>query len=529
MNKTCFPGKILKNNSCVPLLEQTRNLRYVLYFWINHAGNRYIPLKLQTGRILIILERLIRERIISIANISQHQSPLNVEEASFHSNKPCHVTNASNFKVYTQITIFIPVLVNRTDVEMKLLNFSNSPHKFNLHGFNYEFSFTQDRYPILFPFYLQKCVHNVPTKLRRGKLVYRAVFVNDLLLCTQVLINPSEYTYNASTEILKIKGYNISLPRDEFLLNEDNSARVCVSKLNRISKTELGPVDADTLSLSMLTVSCILVSLVCLVVTFFIYCVFEPLRTLPGLNNMCLILSLFFAQLMTLIRPHALDVLSVVLGISIALHYFWLSVFFWLHVCSFHMFRVFTGKIHTIKSEKGKRHTVMKYGTYAYGTPALIVAIHLIVNLIISNGTLTGYENRNGLVNNKTAFIVSIISPMMLICISNLIFFIVTVYRIRNTPHAQKNQRQSVDVWVYVKLFSLTGLTWIFQVVDAFLPLSFLSYVVAILNGLQGLFLFLSYVCNGRVLRLCCNRKTDNPSSNHSSGHMNSSITSTKL
>jgi hypothetical protein len=65
--------------------------------------------------------------------------------------------------------------------------------------------------------------------------------------------------------------------------------------------------------------------------------------------------------------------------------------------------------------------------------------------------------------------------------------------------------------------------------VDSFLPLSFLSYIVAILNGLQGLFLFLSYVCNGRVFRLCCRQRTNNLSSNHSSSHVNSSITSTKF
>ncbi|XP_065929583.1 uncharacterized protein [Magallana gigas] len=54
----------------------------------------------------------------------------------------------------------------------------------------------------------------------------------------------------------------------------------------------------------------------------------------------------------------------------------------------------------------------------------------------------------------------------------------------------------------FVKLFVLTGLTWAFQIVDSFLELSILSYAVAVLNGLHGFFLFLSYVCNARVCRM---------------------------
>lgn len=213
---------------------------------------------------------------------------------------------------------------------------------------------------------------------------------------------------------------------------------------------------------------------------------------------------------------------------SIVLHFFWLAVFFWLQVCSFHMFRVFTRKTHVIKSEKDTCHAAIRYATYAFGFPGCIVVVHLIVNVILSDGTLTGYENKQGLVNDKIAFIVTVIAPLFLICISNLAFFSATAHQIRNTPHAQKNHRQTVEVWVYVKLFALTGLTWIFQIVDAFLSLSVLSYVVAILNGLQGLFLFLSYVCNTRVWNLCCGKKADAPNLSSTSSQFSSLPSSQK-
>ncbi|XP_052085093.1 uncharacterized protein LOC127722236 [Mytilus californianus] len=58
------------------------------------------------------------------------------------------------------------------------------------------------------------------------------------------------------------------------------------------------------------------------------------------------------------------------------------------------------------------------------------------------------------------------------------------------------------DFFVYIKLFSLTGITWIGQIIDSFVPLSLFSFVVTILTGLQGLFILLSFVCNKRVIKL---------------------------
>ncbi|XP_076109556.1 uncharacterized protein LOC143078585 [Mytilus galloprovincialis] len=37
-------------------------------------------------------------------------------------------------------------------------------------------------------------------------------------------------------------------------------------------------------------------SLLCLFLTFMTYCMFEQLRALPGKNNMCLVVALFFAM-----------------------------------------------------------------------------------------------------------------------------------------------------------------------------------------------------------------------------------------
>jgi hypothetical protein len=456
------------------------------------------------------------------------ESSIDIEKHIFLANKECNAEELSGLQLYVQMVVFIKEMIYRLDVERKLVSFSNSLQQLSIKNNVYNFSLSQNENPNMFPFFETNCLFK-KNKAKTASQDYRRVYVNNFLLCRQVLIGPEDYSYMESIGRLTIDNWNVSLSHDKFMITKNKSARVCIMDINHTLRDTQGPlVDKWTFSLSLLTFICIVISLVCLVLTFIVYCVFESLRTLPGMNNMCLIISLFFAQLLTLIRPYVTDMYILLLVSSITVHYFWLAVFFWLQVCSYHMFRVFTRKTHKIKNDKEICLALSRYAAYAFGIPALVVAVHVIVNLIISNGDITGYENVSGIVNTKLAFVVTIISPMLLICITNLIFFSVTAFRIRNTPHAHKNQKHSVEVWVYVKLFTLTGLTLIFQVVDAFLSLSFLSYVVAILNGLQGLFLFLSYVCNGRVLRLCCQKKAKNSPSMTSSNIYISTLSTTK-
>jgi hypothetical protein len=63
-------------------------------------------------------------------------------------------------------------------------------------------------------------------------------------------------------------------------------------------------------------------------------------------------------------------------------------------------------------------------------------------------------------------------------------------------------QSNQIHFTVYVKLFTITGISWIFQIIDAFIPMSAFSKIVSLLNALQGVFIFISYICNKRVLGL---------------------------
>ena len=52
---------------------------------------------------------------------------------------------------------------------------------------------------------------------------------------------------------------------------------------------------------------------------------------------------------------------------------------------------------------------------------------------------------------------------------------------------------------LFFQIASLMGFTWIFGYIAAFTGVVALWYIYIILNSLQGLFIFISFICNGRV------------------------------
>ncbi|CAC5392342.1 unnamed protein product [Mytilus coruscus] len=117
-------------------------------------------------------------------------------------------------------------------------------------------------------------------------------------------------------------------------------------------------------------------------------------------------------------------------------------------------------------------------------------------------GTNIGYGEKNCFISGHIPKLAAFICPVAVICAINIWLFGVTAYKIYNRPIIQSTANTKHDFFVYIKLFSLTGITWIGQIIDSFVPLSVFSFIVTILTGLQGLFIFLSFVCNKRVIKL---------------------------
>lgn len=48
----------------------------------------------------------------------------------------------------------------------------------------------------------------------------------------------------------------------------------------------------------------------------------------------------------------------------------------------------------------------------------------------------------------------------------------------------------------------MTGVSWLFMIVDGFFDASPFTYLATVVNGAQGVFIFISYACQKRVFQL---------------------------
>jgi hypothetical protein len=128
--------------------------------------------------------------------------------------------------------------------------------------------------------------------------------------CPRIKLSNDEFEIDLSNKKVSFLEYDVSsekpnpIPDITFsnILSSDQDGSFYVCSDEYFS--QLPSVDAVVGSrydeLVVLTIICLVFSIISLVFTFIIYCVLPRLRTVPGLNNMALIFHLFFAHSLAL-------------------------------------------------------------------------------------------------------------------------------------------------------------------------------------------------------------------------------------
>lgn len=502
----CIPGKVLLNNTCVPFMKFTDDIHYIVavYFSVmiqNHTSPNPVIDYLRFMQVEI-----------------SHYIMGKIEyDKTFHglnyiiSNAPClKITDNFSGYVYKQIHLGNGN-VNRFFVERKLSNLLKS--SFNLNGnsgeidgiLNVSFEKSSEAFDV--PVFVDsafkagKCmVQNlVIDRLGDSLISYR---IDELLHCPQVEFGRKEYIEKDGRNIL-VNGNGFG--PYEYIKVKDN-VRICSERYKKgISYSEDKNI---TTSSFVLQLFCSMVSLVCLISTFIIYSLFRSLRTIPGLNNMMLVFCLILNDIFFVVR--LLDVTSGLMCkvIGILYHYFFLSIFTSFNVCTYHVYRVFTANL-SIKINT-KVSVFYKYFVFTFGIPAIIVACNIFVTLFIERAETVGYGGPMCFIVYRTAAISALLLPIGLILLSNLLMFSLALCHICNGPEISdinSTRQKRNDIIIYFKLFTITGCSWILQLIDSFFQESFFSLLISICNMLTGVFIFISYICNKRVIYLCINTR----------------------
>ncbi|KAH9520288.1 Adhesion G protein-coupled receptor E3 [Bulinus truncatus] len=345
--------------------------------------------------------------------------------------------------------------------------------------------------------------------------------LNDLLTCPYVRFNKSDVILNTAPNVDEIAGYTVTVSIDgtELKFSErtelmslsvkDQSVDICVETLTkkleqrRESKSEYNNV---FISLYVITVLCLSVSMLCLVVTVISYACFQKLRSTAGIHNMFLSSSLLLAQCLLLAISHLKPPGRICTVLAVFTHYTWLCMFAWTFICCFHMYTVFTAKNRTTHNSIDSRSQLIKRIAFSLLVPAVIVVMVVVADYSVSDGKRMGYGHKTCFLNSVELTSISLATPLSVVLLSNTFFFISSVLEIYKIKRLQMTETfKSTDrseLYIYIKLSTVTGVFWVLALLGEGLNNDPLRYLSAVMNGLQGFFIFLSYVCNRRVLVL---------------------------
>lgn len=508
----CFPGRVLINDRCLPVLPFTSNIGYIIAFGIDI----YLTFAIETP--VSFIGKLRNEIWNQIELVGGFQYPFK-QMSIILINRPCN-ENFSWTVGHIHVSVFIKVFsvgfVDRSKVEQNLFSFMQT---------NFTFYFPcSKRTPEVFcsskcilgfdenAFYLPSRFYfaseNNKCSLKEEFIIQDTnmyVFrrISSLLECPQIQMEAEEIQATYDKTKVRINRSGADLNFYEFVFINENAIRICLSRFYDIvdaTKQENTPV------IQMVILICTTLSLIALLLTFITYCMFPTLRTLPGKNNMSLVFALFCAYTFLEFGIERTENKFGCMVLGICIHFFWLSTFGCVNVCSFHMYRTFRQNfIFQSHDPERDRKRFALYNLYSYGVPLFFVGL----NVIISNGVIDnqsyGYGGKACFISHQLTVICTFIAPVALICLVNLVLFILTAISIASTPKAcatDSFSQNKIQFSVYVKLFILTGGSWILQILDSFFPFSVFSILVSSLNSFQGIYIFFSYICNQRVFNL---------------------------
>ena len=247
-----------------------------------------------------------------------------------------------------------------------------------------------------------------------------------------------------------------------------------------------------------------LISIIALAIHAIVYLILPSLHNVPGKNLLCLVFSLLGANLVFLTALNETENQTVCAVIGIFLHYAFLAAFFWMNVMSYDIWRTFAKR--SMQSHDGRSRRFNYYALYAWISPGIIIIISQILDNVKS---LARFRPRYGFgvcwITNRPALFVLFGLPVAVLLTANLIFYILTVHSICMASKATKlvqNKSENIRVLLYIKLSAIMGLTWIFGFIATSTQSEVMWYLFIVFNSLQGLFIFLAFVCNRRVLGL---------------------------
>ncbi|KAK3737446.1 hypothetical protein QZH41_000166 [Actinostola sp. cb2023] len=252
--------------------------------------------------------------------------------------------------------------------------------------------------------------------------------------------------------------------------------------------------------LNIMTLVCMVISIIALVFVLVTYSLFTELRTPPGINLMNLSVSILLAQLLWILGSGQTDTPMACTVIAVLLHYFFLVSFVWTSIIAFDTWRAFTqvkGRRPLADSKRNRLVHCLRH--MAVGWLSIMVYVAICVVLDLTNVVTIGYQSSKACWMTNVYFFTV---PVALILVFNVVLYMLTTKAINATTAqgrvATDNKHRRQTFGINVRIASVMGFTWIFGFIAPFAA-SFLWYPFVVLNGLQGVYIAMAFGLNQRT------------------------------
>ncbi|XP_035825504.1 adhesion G-protein coupled receptor G2 [Aplysia californica] len=341
-----------------------------------------------------------------------------------------------------------------------------------------------------------------------------------------------ELRHTGSGETFSLQDFYMSEERGETSVVVYLCADAFLKYLPTVKTTNnVTSIDLFGVGLVVTSYVCLGLSILTLSLTLLTYGLFASLRTLPGKATMGFSSTLLAAIILFLIGGFLDDVTVLCEVVGVATHFFLLSAFTWMVICTAHMYYVFTKLLEHKVAEHETKSRFLVYVLISFLIPAVIVSLTITCNSIYqaskdnddNNSTdirsdgdgnrfvtcdaptdWIGYGAGICYLSNKLSLLLAGVLPIVLACVINLGVFFRAMMALRSMTSQQKLVRKEAtnSLLIYVKLSSLTGLNWLPCMIAVFVSNVVLWYLFLILCGLQGVYVFAAFCLNKRVLAL---------------------------
>ena len=241
-----------------------------------------------------------------------------------------------------------------------------------------------------------------------------------------------------------------------------------------------------------------IVSIACLCFTTIVY-MLPKLQNQPGRLLICLSISLCLAQLLFFVARKAENDYVLCKTLGILVHFFFLASFLWMNAMSFNVFKTFSASFSNVKNNR--KHFVF-YSLYVWLSSLIIISVGILLDEMTSWSYRPKYGVSTCWISNSNGLMVFLLIPLAVVVLLNSVFFALSVRSICVTKLKSSEllqTKRNCEIFIYIKLSTVMGLTWVCGYIATWVQNQVFWYLFVIFNGLQGLFIFCSFVLNRRV------------------------------